>query len=861
MNIAFVTRSERNPLNALYLQHVVKASAELVEAGHQVMVVMDKGELLKDTNFSTEVELIEIEFQNSPWRSRYLSEAQAVSDQFLLAVSAINTNAQLDVIEFPLWGGLGFSTIRCKRLLGYCKPTKIVTNVIFAHSLLENLDDTFFPSVESEAIAEMETYVLRYSDLVCSPLEAVGEKLKKQLGRSDIRYYDPLPISAQLADSDPSDRAVNVLKTLASEGENQYAPLSVEEIFNESGRKIFSKKDTSARIAILVPFQADNPESSLGNLAQMRDETLEVVYYCDSEEEEVQEAFMRFEATTGRKYDTKLGYITAFDVFRTCKSGYLMIFNGVFDVNEVYLKTAISSLINNPELAYVGAYLGGVQYPLAYLPTLMPVINTCALFGNVFRKRSLMSCLEGSDITLSPTAEWDILDAIHQRYLSGDILPHTFCRLTAEVNDPAFAATSRLRESMQKQKSWAAKSTRLLKLLVSSPELLVAKGPQMDTAQDDWEFTVPVCRKLSEEAAVVEIPVEPEAVEVLAPKEAIEETGEPEVAAEAALAEVEAEEAADTLPEQDIAPEEDDVEEIEESEEEAETEEPPLTLDEDSEPEVIDIDSDEIETDGETEISEPEVKFEAVLDEEIGEIESNEDTDEADVVEEDEIEEDQPEEEAVESEMDRLVLEDEEVPEDQEEVVELLEDEEPIQLPSDEIDTQSDILEEEVEQEDDTEQEDTIPEPEPVVEQAAVDVEDDGLDWFQVFWAKDSQFVEKDSITEPYQEGAHLYLEFAINAAQEVNTIRLDPCNRVGVISIRKIEVRDNESGLIVFSASEDNAFDNIVPSGDFEVSGIEQDALILKSTGNDPQLIIYVKHTIIKNFTLTMKYDYKRSS
>ena len=798
MNIAFVTRGERNSLNTLYLQHVIKAGTELVAAGHQVMVVMDKGNLLEEISFPDEIELVEIEFQNSPWRTRYLSETQAVSDQFLLAVSAINQGTQLDVIEFPLWGGLGFSTIRCKRLLGYCKSTKIVTNAIFAHALSEEAEASFFPSIESEAIAEMEAYVLRYSDLVCSPFEIVGEKLQKKLGRSDIKYYGSLPLAAQLADTDTSDPVVEALKALImSQGENRYAPLRAEEIFAQPGRKVFSKKNVIARIAVFVPFNAENPESYAENFTEMGDDTLEIVHYCDAKDEAVQKAYLDFEPSRGLKYEAEIGNITVFDAFKACKSSYLMILSSIVDAGEVYLKTAVSSLINNPELAYVGAYLGGTQYPLTYIPTLMPFINTCSLFGNVFRKRSLLSCLEDREITFSATVEWDILNAIHQRYLNGDILPHAFCRLTGDVDDPALAATERLRDAMQKQKSWAAKSARILKLLVTSPELLTAKGPKMVISDEAWEFALPVCQNLLEEAVVV--------VET-SEETAIKDNREPEK--ESVII---------------VEPEIVVVEEVEAVEE---------PIDEASDVDTDDVADSEPVTASDMELSP------LTFDEKAG----KEDP------EPDEVEADE------ETEMDKLVPDDVHAPESEEEVIDLVEDDEPIQLPTEEPETLSGIpAEEEV-----VEQEEVISEPEPIIERTA-DTEDDRLDWFQVFWARDGQFIEKDSITEPYQQGKHLYLEFAINAAREVNTIRLDPCNRAGVISIRKIEVRDNESGLIVFSASEDNAFDNIIPSGDFEVSGIEQDALILKSIGSDPQLIIQVKHTIIKHFTLTMKYDYRR--
>ena len=808
MNIAFVARSERNPLNSLYLQHIVNVSPGLIGAGYQVMVVMDKGDLLKDTDFPGGVELVEIEFQNSPWRDRYLSEAQAVSDQFLLAVSAINATNHLDIIEFPLWGGLGFSTIRCKRLLGYCKPTRIVTNAIFSHSLLEELNSQFFPTGESEIVSEMEAYILRYSDLICSPFEIVGQRLRTKLGRSDIKYYDSTRISKTLDADESQDASLTALKNLVSQGSNQYAPMSVEKIFHEPGRRHYNKKDSKALISILVPYRPELADDSIQEkFAGMGADELEILYFCPSEEGEVKTAYEAFSPEYGRKYEPKSADFDLFDVLNACKGIFLMIFSDCFDVNIAYVRTAISSLLNNPELAYVGAYLGGgIRYPVAYVPALMPLINTCALFGNVFRKRSLEACLKGNDFSVGATIEWDLLNLIHQRYQSGDIIPHTFCQLNGEIENPAFEAATRLRSAMEQKQFSATVSARILKLLASSPELLAVKGSQK-VSSEPWEYSVPVCKDITEEMSIPSASEEEEApdsdeepsnafVEVSADDGAMDEPSSPEL-----------------LPED---PSDETFEDLKIAE----------SITEDEESVSMEDGSDFEEVVEEEPESDPQrIDFESILDAEIGESEVVEEESESDDTE-------------------KISFDEDSFSDDDTEAEEESQEESP--------GSDMTVLSESPESEEDEEEQ-----PETASGETTAD---DEPDWFQVFWAKDGEFIEKDSITEPYHEGNSLYLEFAIQAARDVNMIRLDPCNRPGVVSIRKIEVRDNESGLIVFSASEDNAFDNIVPSGDFEVNGIEQDALILKSTGMDPQLIIHVKHTIVRNFTLTMKYDYQRS-
>jgi hypothetical protein len=153
------------------------------------------------------------------------------------------------------------------------------------------------------------------------------------------------------------------------------------------------------------------------------------------------------------------------------------------------------------------------------------------------------------------------------------------------------------------------------------------------------------------------------------------------------------------------------------------------------------------------------------------------------------------------------------------------------------------------------------PEPqEATIEPQTEGIPEDNNDWFQVFWSTGESFSETQAKAQPYTADTDLCIEFQIDSASQIHEIRLDPSNRPGLISLRRVEIWDDESHLPIFSSSEENAFDNIKPGDGIEVKGIERDALLLEAMGNDPQILIDMADFPISRCTITVEFGFRRN-
>lgn len=706
MNIAFAACSEENSLNSLYLQHLQKVSAELFNKGHQVYIFMNSGPLLSETVFPSGVEIVEIEFQDAPFEEKYYSRAQAISDQFLLAFESFITTTRLDVLEFPLWSGLGFSTIRSKRLSVAFDQTKIITNVIFSHALWEEMDSAFFPTLESELVMEMESYILRNSDILCSPFEFIGEKIRAKFGRTDLKYYDPTLIKSLLSENKKNDKSAMILRSQLSESKSNFIPITIEAVFELSPRKHYRSSQMRSLVSVLIPYPCS--QSCLDGLERLSSNeqgvAVELLYFAENGE-----AFDSFHPTVGSKIELDDMTPKWEALLGRCSGDYVVFASEHYCLTQEHLSAAVVAFLRNPDLAYIGSYLGiSGKYPIGYVPSLMPFFNTCANVGNLFRKRSILQAISEQSISLQSVLEWDLIIALQQRYMMGDLIPDASLSITGSNDDSCLKSTriETIKERLLRdEKTWKNHAFRIIKLVVSNPELIgvVAESSPADKISD-WEFRLPK-RELPQ----------------MLPPESVVST---------------------------------------EREDENEA--------------SVELDTNSIVAGQESlvgKISDDEPKS----DDEVSVIEAKQGSSEVTAIE-----------------------------------------------GSEEI--------------------------------------DDALDWIQLFWAKDKVFSESDSIAKSYVQAEQLYLELSIQASTSVNFIRLDPSNRKGTVTLRRIQIVDNESNLAVFISSEENAFDNIVPTGDFEVEGIELDALMLKSIGSDPQIMINLKDSYLTDFTLSIEFGFKRS-
>src|SRR5690606_33055445 len=107
-------------------------------------------------------------------------------------------------------------------------------------------------------------------------------------------------------------------------------------------------------------------------------------------------------------------------------------------------------------------------------------------------------------------------------------------------------------------------------------------------------------------------------------------------------------------------------------------------------------------------------------------------------------------------------------------------------------------------------------------------------DCFQVFWSDSKAFSEERSLVQTYDAASTSSLEFEVDADCPVAHIRVDPADRAGRLCLRRIEIWNRSPQQLIFEASEENAFEDLLPMGDLEVEGIERDTLWMSATARD---------------------------
>lgn len=909
MNIAFAVRNSTSPFDQVYLRQILETCNILRDAGHKVFAfILDHHESSVESIFPEGVELIYVAKPGDSKLPFYYDQNLADSDALANRVLTFLETQPLDVIEIPLWTGLGLSLVRCKRLLNLCADTKLVINA-FCASITVDGEETV--SLSSLIQREMETYCVRYADIVSSPFESVCEKLKSLCGRADFRYYDSQGIVKHLIELPAQGTPAWSAFRASVEGYRaNFLPVSPMEIYLSEPKKRYRRVLQPVTVSLLLPFESQVTfEAMLASLPAMPERvTCQQIVYCISADPEVRQAFeaLKLEAAVKLDLSESAAALPLAPVLEMCQGTYVVFVKPGVHLTEAYLSQAVAALERNSEIAAMGAYASGslLHYPIGPVTGMTTLINTASPWSNLFRVSKLQQLAEASTALKWQFDDWALLLALVEKYQLIDMLPFTGLqhKLSPEVYARVFDRARVAEMLTDFPRSWSGSAGKLVKLLVLHPELFtVPDSSDLNTAGSPViEISFPIEAPLplakhgisvsgyegagfEDRARVLPAETEVQLESEIGSESEPKHPSDSEISATAMTfseSEMETEsssEAQDSTFEVNFGSEMDSdevvdhedtsmgnheagiVSDVEASDFESVSEEPdtmtplPLVADESalrvpdqekSEPEDMNPEIGAItlnishlfDDDEEEESLDPWMVAVAPEDSLIGDT----DVEEPLKISIEDSEEDTPNEWTEFPETSAITKLGEESDEttldgvvdgDSETIA-------PLTLARS-------VVEETPLQEEKGEE--------------AVEENDDPLDWFQIFWTDGESFAEENSVAESYFAHDTHALEIRIESDAPISMIRIDPCNRKGKLALRRIEIWNNLTHMPMFTSSEENAFDNIMPCGDFEVEGIEHDSLVLEAVGDDPQIILDLEKTDGANIIISVEFTFMR--
>ncbi len=919
MKIAFAAVNSPSLPDQLFLRHVAETSETLLEAGHEVFVYEIQGADAAHWDLPAEVVKSTVVAPDELLISSYHHSLHAFSDQLAKSMLGEMGEHSFDVIELPLWGGIGFSLIRSKRLLNSCVGCKLVVNAIHALDASGwDCGDPFSQMVQ----VEMERYCVRYADALCSPFEPVGSWMKLKCGRSDVLYYDSNSIIEGLKELEHAGDSVKAcFDAMLSDYQPKDSPVPAIEVYKRDGKKRYQRTFKGAKVAVVIPFLGNECfDSRVASLPSNSEVELQIIAICDEQNEPLVSEFESLELPGLIKLTSRGQQFLLSTILEVCEDGYLVFEKAGVEYSEDYLLQATIVLERNSDISAVGTYARNSQlkYPFGNISGVMAIRNTCSVWGTVFRINKLEQLL-GQFPSLCWTGDdWGLQLALVEKYQSIDILPNT--GLTYEIERESYEAAFNPTRVVEKLKtyprSWSSFAGDLVPLLIGSPDWLSSiwsqdEGcPGFELPIADLPSSVPAVKldvdtEAEEEGSVTSVASDPHFVDDSIIEGSLEDetdsdSEEPSVFApdlddaqtdvdvevsplndltsEIDLDEQQSEIAVDpeeetVEPIMDLSSELSVDESVSDSNEGADLLNGGISFKDDEELELAADLGENSDEQNEAERSEEasenfvdlDLDEEAEISDEVLDAWSSSDTDEL---------EGEPDAELEVGQFDSIYLPSEEASKDENEddwtefpensgITKLGEESEETTLGSvAEIEEESQPLK--LKKEDESENiESQHTEAEEAVKPGEVEEaeeEDNPMDHFQIFWSDGIEaFNQTNSTLESYLAHETHGLEIRIDSDTQVKKIRLDPSDRKGRLYLRRIEIWNSKTHMPVFVSSEENAFDNIEPYGDYEVEGIEHDSLILNSIGNDPQIFLEIEESECQSIMISVEYSFHR--
>jgi glycosyltransferase involved in cell wall biosynthesis len=136
------------------------------------------------------------DFVHQPPRFAYTStDWHWKSAVVLRALNKIAAHEQIDYVEFPDWGGLGFATVQEKRISGFLENARLAVRLHSTHGvLLQNEACALTP--HDLNLADIERKTLRDCDLIVGQLAAVAEATRVLLGFTEAEWTPRLTLHA-----------------------------------------------------------------------------------------------------------------------------------------------------------------------------------------------------------------------------------------------------------------------------------------------------------------------------------------------------------------------------------------------------------------------------------------------------------------------------------------------------------------------------------------------------------------------------------------------------------------------------------------------------------------------------------------
>lgn len=113
----------------------------------------------------------------------------------LRALRTLSAEVDIDYVEFPDWGGLGFATIQEKKIGGLLERATLAVRLHSAHAVLLH-HEAHVVGAADRIIADIERKCLRDCDLIVAQLGPVGERTREIFGFSREEWEPRVVIHA-----------------------------------------------------------------------------------------------------------------------------------------------------------------------------------------------------------------------------------------------------------------------------------------------------------------------------------------------------------------------------------------------------------------------------------------------------------------------------------------------------------------------------------------------------------------------------------------------------------------------------------------------------------------------------------------
>lgn len=490
MKLAFVAPDSPRFLDQAYLHHLQWVWEQLLEEGHEITVfsIVMQGESTIAPSLG--IDVVQVPMPEQEVQCAYLCHGQVWSDALAQRVLQYLENESLDAIEIPLFGGLAFSLVRIKRLLGLVSECKLVLNAMDVPQHEAEIVD-----LESLMLHEMEAYCLRHADLRCTPFVSVAEDLRKGFGPLQVTVIDA-PALGEFVDtcaaSESGGSAARLRERLEQGRENE-SPMQPGALFELQPPKCYERMLKPASLSVLA-WDSDSRdlEGFRASMASVSGVEIRWISLGNRSEAELEDS----SSNAGLKsawehWESSENPLTLEAVLAKVDTDFLIIIRNGIRPESGFVEQAISCMQLHGELAAVGAYAKGSlsSYPIIAIPGMMALHNTCSLWGNLFRV-DVLRRLQMEDLYLkAEDSDTSLLLALMERYQLVDVLPFTGLDYSqvAEVNYESQHDAAGMLERMERySRLWKTHAVRLLKVWISDHARIQSSFKLQRTPEFAW---------------------------------------------------------------------------------------------------------------------------------------------------------------------------------------------------------------------------------------------------------------------------------------------------------------------------------------------------------------------------------------